>query len=214
MAKSTKHTENVPALSDYRAPWETESGEETDVNKPKLKSYIHGLLLDKAKAQDAREDAKAEVETVTAERDDFKEQAANANGPEAQKQIDKLTADLEKVTGERDALKTAQEQAELRKEVLGDFEAKYPKAAKYVNGATEEELKESLAAVAEDFGIDLEGGDNADDETDGEGEPQLSTRPRTQSLLNPGDKESGKGGEAEYDFDKVAAQITGGRIFG
>lgn len=213
MAKSTKHTENVPALSEYRAPWETESGEETEVNKPKLKSYIHGLLLDKAKAQDAREDAKAETEAVTAERDEAKEQAANANGPEAQKQIDKLTADLEKVTGERDALQTAAEQAELRKEVLGDFEAKHPKAAKYVNGTTEEELKESLAAVAEDFGINLEGGDNADDE-DGDEEPKLSTRPRTQSLLNLGDKDSGKGGEAEIDFDAVAAQIQGGRIFG
>jgi hypothetical protein len=214
VAKSTKHTENVPSLSDYRAPWETESGEETEVNKPKLKSYIHGLLVDKAKAQDAREDAKAEVEAITAERDEFKEQAANANGPEAQKQIDKLTADLEKVTSERDDLKKDKEVAELRKEVLGDFEAKHPKAAKYVKGETEEELRESLAAVADDFGIDLEGGDNAGDETDGDEEPQLSTRPRSQSLLNLGDKESGKGGEAEIDFDKAAEQIMGGRLFG
>lgn len=213
MAKSTKHTENVPSLSDYRAPWETESGEETEVNKPKLKSYIHGLLVDKAKAQDAREDAKAEVETITAERDDFKEQAANANGPEAQKQIDKLTADLEKVTGERDALKQEKEVAELRKEVLGDFEAKHPKAAKYVVGDDEESLKESLAAVAEDFGINLDGSDEVD-EDEADEEPKLSTRPRSQSLLNVGDKQNGKGGEAEVDFDAVAAQIQGGRIFG
>ena len=111
----------------------------------------------------------------------------------------------------RDALKSEKEQAELRKEVLGDFEAKYPKAAKYVKGETEEELRESLKDVMEDFGIS-EDGDNA--EGDEDDEQTVSTRPRSQSLLNLGDKQNGKGGEAELDPDKVAEQIMGGRIFG
>lgn len=213
MAKSTVHKDKLGTFDNFRAPWQTETGEDAEIDQPKLAKLIYNLKLDLANERDKHEDTKATLTEVETERDEAKDAAANANGPEAQKQIDKLTADLEKVTGERDDLKNEKAAAELRAEVLGDFETRHPKAAKYVKGDTEEELRESLKDVMEDFGI-TEGDGDDEDAGDDEDEPKLSTRPRSQSLLNPGDKNNGKGGDEEVDFDKVAAQIQGGRIFG
>ena len=211
MAKSTAHKDKLGSFDNFRAPWQTETGDDAEIDPPKLAKLIYNLKLDLANERDKHEDTKAELAEVATERDEAKQQAADGSGAEAQKKIDKLEADLEKVTGERDALKSEKEQAELRKEVLGDFEAKYPKAAKYVKGETEEELRESLKDVMEDFGISEDGdNENADEDE----ERTVSTRPRSQSLLNLGDKESGKGAEAELDPEKVAAEIMGGRIFG
>ena len=211
MAKSTAHKDKLGSFDNFRAPWQTETGDDAEIDPPKLAKLIYNLKLDLANERDKHEDTKADLAEVATERDEAKQQAADGSGAEAQKKIDKLEADLEKVTGERDALKSEKEQAELRKEVLGDFEAKYPKAAKYVKGETEEELRESLKDVMEDFGISEDGdNENADEDE----ERTVSTRPRSQSLLNLGDKESGKGGEAELDPEKVAAEIMGGRIFG
>lgn len=202
MAKSTKHKDAVKPFDEFRAPWETADGSEADIDKPKLKRYIYGLVTDKANAQDAREDALADVATITAERDEAKEQAANANPAEAQKQIDKLTKQVADLTAERDGLVKAKEVADLRASVLGDLDPKY---AKYVTGETEEELKASLESVKADFGIE-------DAPKDDEDEDRVRTRPRSR-LKNGSDPESGKGGD-DYDFDKVAEGIVGGGIFG
>ena len=95
-------------------------------------------------------------------------------------------------------------------------------AMEYVTGETQEELEASLKEVAEDWGIDLETlgeGDGENEDGDDDGDTDLDkaarTAPRTRSLLNPGDRANGKGGQAEIDFDKVAGEIlAGGRMFG
>jgi len=205
-----KHLDAVKPLSEFRAPWETEDGSEAEINKVTLKKYIHNLITDKAKAQDARDETVEKLTKAETDLAEAKEAAATANGPEVQKQIDKLTKerdDLKAEVDKRDAEKAA---ADLRAEVLGDFTEKNPKAAKYVTGTTKEELEASLAEVKEDWGITDEDPDNEDPDDD---EPVVRSRPRA-GLRNLGDPENGKGGEQVVDFDKVAEQaIAGGRIF-
>lgn len=214
MAKSTKHQENVPQFDAFRAPWETETGAEAEIDKAKLKRYIHGLVVDKAKAQDAREDAQAEVEALTTERDDLKARADSGDGAEATKQIEKLTRERDALKAERDELVSANEERELRATVLAGLPEKY---AKRVTGKTEADLKASLKELAEDFDIPLtkdglydaeaaSGGDEDEDDLDGRVRPQTSVR---RFVVNPSDEEGGDGGP--IDFDKAVDQILAGR---
>lgn len=195
MPKSTKHQDKVGTFESFLAPWETQSGGEVDVDKPTLKRLLFNLKVGEAKALDAQDDAKVTVAEAETARDEAKEQAANANPAEAQKQIDKLTKQVGDLTAERDGLVKAKEQGDLRAKVLEGVD---PKVAKYVRGETEDELKDSLKGLLEDFGI--EGGDDDDDDT-----PNVRNSPRARTkVTNPGDK-SGKGGEDEVDYDAVAA---------
>lgn len=205
MAKSTKHIDKVGSFDNFRAPWETEAGADAEIDKSKLKRLIFNLKASEAKSLDAKADADEALEAAEAERDEAKEAASNANPAEAQKQIDKLTKKVTDLTAERDKLVSDKEHSDLRAEVLEGLDAKY---AKYVTGETREDLENSLKQVREDFGI----GDGSDDDDDGDdGEPEIRTRPR--NLSNPADRESGKPGGEEIDFDKIAEDIVGGGIF-
>lgn len=210
MAKSTTKQDKLGSLESFKAPWESEAGGDAEIDKPVLKRLIFNLKLGEAKALDAVEDAKAEVAEKQAEVDTAKQEAADAAGGDAQKTIDKLTRERDAAVAERDSLKGEKELADLRKEVLGDFEAANPKAAKYVTGTTKEELEASLEAVKEDFGLTDESGEEEEEEE----ENPLRSRPRTKALNNPLDPKNGKAGDAEIDFDKVADDIMlGGSVF-
>lgn len=208
MAKSTKHQDKIGSFDTFRAPWETESGAEVDVDKATLKRLLFNLKVGEAKAQDAQDDAREALAAAETERDEAKDQAANANPAEAQKQIDKLTAKVEELTTERDKLVSDAEHAKLRAEVLGDLDPKY---AKYVQGETKEELEESLASVKEDFGLSEESGEDDDDEEVDEVPARLTPVSR---IKNPADRKSGQPGDVPVDFDKVADQILGRGPFG
>lgn len=209
-----KHTDKLGSFDSFRAPWETEGGSDAEIDKPKLKKWIFNVLSDKAKAQDSRDELDEKLEQAGKDLEAAKAEAADANGEEAQKKIDKLQAKVDKLTEEKEAREAADSLAELRKDVLGDFAEKHPKAAKYVKGETQEELEESLAAVKEDFGISDEPGDGEEEEHEEE-KATGRTTPRTR-LTNPVDRQSGKPGEGEYDFDKIADEAIrgGGNIFG
>lgn len=200
-----KHTDAVKSLDEFRAPWETEGGTDAEIDKPKLRRFIYNLLTDKAKAQDARDEAQETLTKTEADLEEAKAEAAKANGPDAQrkidslqKKVDDLTADIEK----RDAEKA---EADLRAEVLGDLDPKY---AKYVQGSTKEELEKSLEDVKADFGLE---GDDPEDPEDPE--DRIRTTPRTRTLRNPSDKDSGKGADKEIDFAAVADEILGSGPF-
>lgn len=201
-----KHLDAVKAFDEFRAPWETADGTEAEIDKPKLKRYIYGLVTDKAKAQDAREEAVENVTRLEGELDEAKKEAASSNGEEAQKKIDKLTRDLTTAREKVTSLEAKIEESELRSEVLEGLDPKY---AKYVTGTTREELEQSRAQVEADFGLDS-GGDN-DDEGEDEDEPPARTRPQSR-LRNVRDPENNKGPDA-IDFDKVADEILGSSVF-
>ena len=199
MAKSTKHQDKIGTLESFRAPWETESGDEVEVNKSKLKSLLFNLKLGEAKALDAAADAREAETAAITERDEAKTEAANANPAEAQKKIEKLEKERDDLRAERDGLVTEKEQNELRAEVIGSLDPKY---AKYVKGATKEELEKSLEEVRKDFDLPEPG------EEGEEGEPEVRTTPRTR-LNNGRDPEVGKGADV-FDADAVADDILAG----
>lgn len=201
-----KHADAVKPFADFRAPWETEAGDEAEIDKPKLKRYIHNLVADKAKAQDSRDDTEVARKSAETERDEAKADAEKASPDESNKKVAKLTKDLADVTAERDTLVSNKERDDLRSEVLGDLDPKY---AKYVNGETRDELEKALEDVKKDFGLDDKKDKDEDDEND---EVEVRTRPRSK-LTNGSDPDSGKGGSDEIDFDKVADDILGRSIF-
>lgn len=202
MAKSTKNKDKLGTLDEFRAPWETATGDEAEIDKGKLKRFIFNLLGDKAQAQDARDDALEALEAAETERDEAKEQAANASPEEAQKQIKKLEQANADLTAKVQKFEADKAEAELRSEVLGDLDPKY---AKYVTGSTKEELEKSLEQVKTDFNL----GDGTDEDGDDDVNPLLS-RPRS-DLTNPLTV-GGKGDDAPVDFEKAAAQIIGNRL--
>lgn len=205
-----KHTDAVKPFAEFRAPWETEAGDEAEIDKAKLKRYIYNLVTDKAKAQDSREEASENVTRLEGELAEAKTEAASANGEEATRKIAKLERDLEAAKTKVSDLEKAQEISELRAEVLEGVD---PKHAKHVVGETREELEASLKEIREDFGIPEpgEGGDEEDEE-DEDDEPQIRTRPRT--LRNPVDRSNEPAGGGEIDFDAAADSILGNRLFG
>lgn len=200
-----KHADAVKSFEDFRAPWETEGGTDAEIDKPKLRRYIYNLIVDKAKAQDSRDDTATKLEETEKALETAKAEVADASGEEAAKKVEKLEKKVSDLTSERDKLVAAKEEADLRAEVLEGLDSKY---AKYVKGTTREELEKSLEEVKTDFGLETKEGDEEDED----GEPKLRTRPRT-NLNNPADGQSGKGGEEEVDFDKVADEILGGGVF-
>lgn len=201
MPKSTTHIDKLGTIDTFRAPWESEAGADADVDKPTLKRLVFNLKKDLANARDTNEDNKQAVADVEKERDDALAAAADANGVEAQKQIDRLTRERDDYKGKFEKLEADKAHADLKAEVIGDLDPKY---AKYVTGATQEELEASLEAVKADFGIESGEGD----ENENEDEPVVRNRPRTR-LTNPADKQNGKGGEVEIDFEKVAENAIG-----
>lgn len=203
-----KHLDAVKPFDEFRAPWETESGSDAEIDKSKLKRYIYGLFTDKAKAQDSRDEAVENVTKLETDLEAARKDAASANGEEAQKRIDKLTADLDKARAKVTELETAKEQADLRSEVLGSLDPKY---AKYVTGTTREELEKSLEQVKSDFNLGDEG-DGKDDEDDDENVGRVTPR-QTGRVRNPADRNPDEGSNA-IDFGKVADDIlSGGSVF-
>lgn len=203
-----KHVDAVPALDNFRAPWETESGDEAEIDKAKLKKYIHGLVTDKAKAQDAREDAKAQVTTLESENADLKTQAESSNGAEATKKISKLEKDLAAMTTERDAALKEKTRADLLREAgLSDTHAKY------VTGEDEDAIKKSIEDVKKDFGLDDDGKPAADEAGDEDRDDDLKGFVRPVSRLKtPGDPKGGKE-PVNFDPDKIAAGLLDRNLF-
>ncbi len=212
MAKSTKHQETVKSLEEFRAPWETADGSEAEIDKPKLRRYLHGLLVDKAKAQDSREDAIAELAETEKELETAQSDLEKANGPEAQKKIEKLETKVADLQAKIDEAAAEKELAELRADVLGGVPEKY---AKHVTGTTREELEKSYEEIAKDFDLPELGAEPGDDDGDGDedGEPVVRTRPIS-NLRNPADTKPGAAADKAIDFDKVADDILNRSVFG
>lgn len=201
-----KHSDKLGKFEDFKAPWETEAGDDAEIDKPKLKRLIFNLKAGEAKALDAQDEAKETISTLEKERDEAKEEAEKASPDEANRKISRLESerdDLKKWKADREA---ADEHDALRKEVIGDLDPKY---AKYVTGETREDLEKSLEAVKEDFNLEA----SKDEDEDEEGEEDDVVRTRPQTRLKTGRSKDGAGADQEVDFDKAADQILGGSIF-
>lgn len=194
-----KNVDKLGGLDEYRAPWETESGSDAEIDKPKLKRLMFNLKLGEAKALDAKAEAEEKVTAAEADVEKYKAQAADASGEEVTKALAKAEKDLAEAKEKVKKLETDISNRDLRSEVLAGVD---PKVAKYVVGETKEELEKSLKEVKEDFGIADKPAD--DDNEDGEDDDFTHVTPRSK-VKTPLDKD-GEGDSKEYDYTKFAAE--------
>ena len=189
-----KHIDQLGTIEDYNAPWETAAGE-TEIDKGRLKKFLFGLLSDKAKAQDARDEALEKIETAEKERDKAKAEAAEKDPDSAGKiaKLEKENADLKSEISKRDTADLAKEVA--REKGLTD------KQAAYLTGTTQEELEKSADKFIEDNGLTVNAGE--DDDQNDDDEPQARRTPKV--TLNPADPKDGGGPEKVVDYEKIVA---------
>lgn len=199
MAKSNKFSSKVPALADYALPsWINEDGEVTDVEA--ARKALHTLALDKAKAQDAREDALAQVQEVTVERDELQKVVDDKTAPDAKAELEKAQTkaakaedEAKKATARADRLEVAMEKGLT------------PAQAKRLVGETKEELEADADEILETFGQPKRNEDD-DDEDEGRTSPKAGV-----SLTNGGDPKQNV--DSEPDYEKIAAEIGPSRVF-
>lgn len=198
-----KHTDKLGTFESFQAPWETEAGEDAEIDKSKLKRLIFNLKSGEAKALDSADEAKEKVAEAEKVAEEAKEEAAKASPEEANKKITKLERENADLKAAKEKLEAQKAEDDLRAEVLAGVD---PTVAKYVKGSTKEELEKSLADVKADFGIV-----DKDGEEDGEDEPPARTTPRAR-LGNPLGQQVDP--PKEMDYDAVADQIiSGGNVF-
>jgi multidrug resistance efflux pump len=199
-----KHTDQIGKIEDYQAPWETAAGE-TEIDKAKLKRYIFNLVTDKAKAQDARDEAAEKVTEAEKNLKDAKDEVAKGDPTgkiaDLETKLAKAEADATKAQGDLDRL------------TVGIEKGLTPKQAARLQGETKEDLEKDADEILETFGVKP-----ATQETDEEREEREEREaeeaevaaegrqsPRIiKNFINPNDS---KNGSAELDYDKIAGQI-------
>lgn len=166
-----------------------------EIDREKLKKYVFGLLTDKAKAQDARDVAKAETAEVQTELD-------TANAELSSKAPADLQKKLQKAESERDDWKSKFEGLELGNLAIQVAKDKglSDTQAKYLKGTTKDELEASADEFIKDNNITPKG--DEDEDQDDEGNPLYRT-PR--STINPGDPNPRAGAEKVVDIEAVVA---------
>lgn len=145
----------LPKLEDFRAPWETEAGGDTEIDKPKLKKYIYGLLSDKEKAQ-------TKVTEVTTERDALKSKA-DEKAREGESEAERLKRENTEL--QEKLAKGSESSNEVLKLRVALKKGLTETQAKRLVGTTEEELEKDADELVESFGGQ---GAGADDEADDE----------------------------------------------
>lgn len=174
----------APKFEDYRAPWETEAGEDAEIDKGKLKKYIHGLLVDKDRLQ-------GQVTEVTAKRDELQTQvdeSARKSESDAERQERER-----RESEQRDSKNKELSLENLRLKVALDKGLTAVQARRLL-GNTEEELAADADELVKSFG----GRGTSEEE-----EPGV---PRRQpQLTNPGDPDPGS--DSVIDIEKAVAGI-------
>jgi hypothetical protein len=192
----------VPKLEDFQAPWEAD-GEDAEVDKTSAKKFIHGILVDKAKAQDAREAEKAKTAEVEAERDELQTKLEGKADPDLKAEIDKAKAAQAKAEGQRDEAVLAKDRVEIAVE-----KGLSPSQAKRLVGKNREELEADADELVKDLGIEPGKANDEDDEGD---EGRITPRSR---LNNGGDPLGGKGGaDQPVDYEAAAASIQSNKLW-
>lgn len=197
-----KHVDTLGTLDNFQAPWETATGEDQALNPSKLKKFLYNLLLDKAKAQDARDEADGKVTALTTELETAK--ADVAKGDPTGK-----IADLEAKLAEQVA-KTGEAELKADKILIGIEKGLNAKQAARLQGTTKEEIESDADEILELFGppkkneTDEEREEREEAEAEEAEANELRRSPRS-PLINPTDAQTGGG--QEPDYEKIADQV-------
>lgn len=202
MAKSTKNADKLPKFEDYKPSFVTGEGEDREVDVDAALKALYTLMVDKAKAQDAAEDIKAEKAEVVTQRDELQAKVDDKNAPDAQVEIGKANA---KVTAAEDRATKAEQRAD-RLEVASEKNLT-AKQAKYLpQTGTKEELEAAADEILEDFPEVAANPSGNEDE-----DPEENEGRQTPRLVNGSDPKLGKV-ETEFDYEKWADQQVSNRF--
>lgn len=197
-----KHTDQLGSFDDFQ--WGSTVPDEGEIDRNKLKRYIFNLLGDKAKAQDARDEATENVKKVQQELDDAKQEFAKGD-PEGK--IAKLEKKLAEAEGS-----ASEVQAKLDRLEVGIEKGLTPKQAARLQGADRTELEKDADELLETFGVQkATTKDDEQDDDDKDEDDDLDLRRQPRPVVNPGDPKPSAGGEVDYD--KIAAGILDNRRF-
>jgi hypothetical protein len=176
-------------VEDWTAPWETATGE-NEIDKPRLKRYLFGILTDKEKLQGSVTEKDTKITEL--------EGKITAASREGETEVDKLKRELKEAKDA--AANTGGNDLELTKLRVALQKGLKEGDVKRLVGSTEAELLADADELLKSFGArgnseDGEGGDP-------EGDPIRRT-PRGHN--NPGDPNPGAG--ADVDVMKVLDSI-------
>lgn len=198
MAKSNKYTSKVPKLEDVTLNWVDSEGK---VDEEKAKKALHTLMTDKAKAQDAREDALVEVKEQGSKVAELQKQLDDKSDPDTKVELDKARAAQAKAEAERDQANLRADRMEIAQE-----KGLTPAQAKRLVGENRDELEADAEELVKDLGLDL---DKQDDEDESDG---ARTAPKAK-LRSGGDPNPDSSGDGNVDYEAEAAKIVGTRMF-
>lgn len=192
----TKDKQGLPKLDEWKAPWEVDGDgkdipeDEQEIDKPRLKKYLHGLLSDKINIRKSLDDQTQRVQELEAE-------IEKATDP---KQLEKLQEQVATLRKERDdAAAKAKGSADALKWEIALDKGLTKTQAKRLVGTTREELEADADELLASWGHQGKGGN---EEEGGEGET-IRRAPR-RNLTNSGDPDPGAGkGEKEPNPDDV-----------
>lgn len=184
------------AFEEFRAPWETEAGGDTEIDKPKLKRYIWNLLNDKQSAQE-------KVTEVTTERDKYKEQI-DAEARKGETETQKLQRENKELQEKLAAKPEGPTASELKLQVALDKGLNAFQAKRLV-GTTKEELEADADEILKSWGGSGTGGDEGEDGDEGDEGAAPTRQPRP--VRNPANNGTGSGSGQEVDVEKAVAGI-------
>lgn len=196
MAK--KHTEEVPELDAFKAPWETDAGE-TEIDKSRLKRFIHNLIKDKAKALDSRDEAQDELTKVTSERDEAKNKLEKGGDPDLAKE---LKASRDETAKEKERADKAEHRILVHE--VAAAKGLTPTQAKRLQGSTKDELEADADELITDLGIRVGDGDDDDNE------PALRSAPVGTNSGDP--RPPGRQVSKEPNYDEIVAGFRSNQI--
>lgn len=173
-------------VDDWTAPWETATGE-TEIDKPKLKRYLFGLLGDKEKLQER-------LTTVTTEKDELKK-TADEKAREGETETQRLEREKKELeTKLADASKSGDSADELLRLRVALKKGLNENDVKRLVGSTEDELLKDADELLKSFG---RGGKSEEGEGGEEGGDGVRRVPR--GSHNPGDPNPGEGADIKVD---------------
>jgi len=193
-----KHTDALGKIDDFTAPWETATGE-TEIDKSRLRKFIFGLLSDKAKAQDARDEFETKANEKDTEAKAAQKKLEDGTNPD-------LAAELETERAKTATEKARADEAERQSLIRDIAEDKglTMEQAKRLQGTTKDELEKDADDLAKTFGVT----GKVEGDEDGENPDEVTLRQGPRRGTNSGDPQGGPAKVTkEPDYEAVAAGI-------
>lgn len=181
----------LASFEDWVAPWETATGTDSEIDKPKLRKYLHNLLQDKERLQES-------VATVTTERDALKK-TADEKAREGESDTDKLKRENKELQ-DKLAAKTSDDDPQVLRLTVALEKGLTASQAKRLVGNTKDELMADADELVQSFG-----GQGKTDPNDGSDAGDDAGRRKPRRVINPGDPKPD--GTAEVTFDKAMESI-------